>query len=950
MRQILQKPVPYPDSLIWELHRRYFHQRGIAAWQSGEVPSGITSNRRAAYQNARIVPEALRDQQFDADETVYILEVGSGSGQFAINFLNGFHSICADESETFADRLHYMITDCALPNLEALSIHPGFIEYRERGAVGFYLYDVLKPQMPVRLDGSRFDPATRLFSAVIANYVHCALPMTIFRKKDGNYYEKYISIEMDGENDAETVKDAGDGVSLVANATEPGLMEKLNPVPSYASVQLDTHPTTPQIRQAVRSVASMLDPATIPVPVGTCLHLKGLQPFLKKNGICLISDKGFSDTKTMNGDKPFLPTIHGNSLAHQLNFPLIETFARNIGFSAVGTTDETHILKTILVVNAPEIPIPLAHRFGKLFVKENGNIDASDFVKAADDYFRDGKWKKAAVFYRKGLRLRENSPYLLFRLAKCWRKLDKPDEALDCCRQGKTADTSRNHDFDFEQGLILFRQKKYAEALKHYEASEIQFGGCKQGYYNMGLCWAGMNHMKKAHDAYKKAIEKDSGYKIAKNAIDNIKEEVFSDWLARASDPSGVEISESITTACCKAGTSEWKNHLLGADGFSVKGEKLFPANYSHTFYRCESEPLEPVCLDILQKFGIVHDNDDWGIYFPCGYDKVKDIFKQIRPQDPAQKIALVPGCNDIVSKTSLWTLLSEHYGRESATRLMPETFVLRYPKEMERFREYFREKTDKVPGTVFVLKNNYQRQKGLRLTRALSEIENAAHQDYLLVQEFLEDPLLINGRKINLRFYMCLTGWRGRMQLHIHRNGFVYYTRDTFEAHSLDFHRSITSGYVDRRIYRDHPLTHKDMVRWLAGCGRDPEHIFSLIDHLFRKTMNAVSSVLCLESAFDAYPKFQLFGADIALDSRLQPRLLEINKGPDLWVKGFRDRQVKEKVFLDLLDLVNIVDSPHSNEFRHIWDAAPCPGDPQPSIPKENGGSDRAGKELANE
>jgi len=409
--------------------------------------------------------------------------------------------------------------------------------------------------------------------------------------------------------------------------------------------------------------------------------------------------------------------------------------------------------------------------------------------------------------------------------------------------------------------------------------------------------------------------------------VDNFSPE---ERIIRATDPPpkplGEEISGQGDDFRCVAEMPDWKNRLLDADSFSVKGEKLFPANHSHTFYRCESEPLEPICLDLLQQFGIAHDNDDWGIYIPCGYNKVKDAFNQIRTRNPAQKIALIPGCNEIVSKTRLWTLLCEHYGRKSAARLMPETFVLRHPEEMEQFRKFFREKTLTAPGAVFVLKNNYQRQKGLHLTRALSEIETATQKDYLLVQEFLEDPLLINGRKINLRFYMCITGWRGRMQLHVHRNGFVYYTRDAFQAHSLDFHRSITSGYADRHIYCDHPLTHKDMVRWLESRGRDPERTMTGIDALFRKVMDAVSPALCLEPAFDTHPKFQLFGADIALDSRLQPRLLEINKGPDLSVKGFRDGQVKGKVFLDFLDMVNIDDSPHSNEFRAIWEVAPCP------------------------
>jgi hypothetical protein len=395
----------------------------------------------------------------------------------------------------------------------------------------------------------------------------------------------------------------------------------------------------------------------------------------------------------------------------------------------------------------------------------------------------------------------------------------------------------------------------------------------------------------------------------------------------------------------CEATVPDWKNRLLDADGFSVKGEKLFPANHLHTFYRCESEPLEPLCLDLLNRFGITHDNNAWGIYFPCGYDKVKDTFNQIDGQHPAQKIALIPGCNEIVSKSILWSILCEHYGRQPAARLMPETFILNSAEEMDRFRAYYSNKISILPKSVFVLKNNRQRQEGLRLIRELPEIESAAQQGYLLVQEFLEDPLLIDGRKINLRFYLCLTGWRNRMQLHIHKSGFVYYTRDAFKAPSLDFHQNITSGYVDRSIYRDHPLTHRDMIRWLAEQGRDPKPVIYRVHDLFREVMAAVSPRLCLEPAFDANPKFQLFGADIALDTHLQPRLLEINKGPDLYVKGLRDGMVKEKVFLDLLDLVNIINSPHGNEFIKIWEAVtdPAPADGQ-GVPGQ------ADKEFENE
>jgi len=409
-------------------------------------------------------------------------------------------------------------------------------------------------------------------------------------------------------------------------------------------------------------------------------------------------------------------------------------------------------------------------------------------------------------------------------------------------------------------------------------------------------------------------------------------------------EPNGMEISDPKTAATPGAYTPNWKNHLLVADGFSVEGEKLFPANYVDSFYRCESEPLEPLCQDLLQRFSIGHNNNDWGIYFPCGYDKVKDTFKQIDVQHPAQKIALIPGSNQIVSKSILWTILREYYGRKSAARLMPESFILNSPEEMALFRTYYSNKIKILPEFMFVLKNNRQRQKGLHLTRDLAEIESAAQQGYLLVQEFLEDPLLIDSRKINLRFYLCLTGWQNRMQLHIHKSGFVYYARDIFKEPSLDFHQNITSGYVDRSIYRDHPLTHRDMIRWLTEQGLDTEQMISRIHNLFREVMVAVSPRLCQEPEFDINPKFQLFGADIALDNRLQPRLLEINKGPDLYVKGLRDGMVKKKVFLDLLDLVNIINSPHSNEFRKIWEAVT---DPEPVYKQDVSGL--ADKEFRN-
>jgi hypothetical protein len=53
-------------------------------------------------------------------------------------------------------------------------------------------------------------------------------------------------------------------------------------------------------------------------------------------------------------------------------------------------------------------------------------------------------------------------------------------------------------------------------------------------------------------------------------------------------------------------------------------------------------------------------------------------------------------------------------------------------------------------------MKKNIQRQEGLKISKDKNEILNCYKDGYAVVQELLQDPYLINGRKINLRVY-CL-------------------------------------------------------------------------------------------------------------------------------------------------------------------------------------------------
>ena len=82
--------------------------------------------------------------------------------------------------------------------------------------------------------------------------------------------------------------------------------------------------------------------------------------------------------------------------------------------------------------------------------------------------------------------------------------------------------------------------------------------------------------------------------------------------------------------------------------------------------------------------------------------------------------------------------------------------------------------------------------------------------------------------------------------------------------------------------------------------------------------TIKASSNQICQLKSLSGNVMFQLFGIDIIFDNKLNPYLLEFNKGPDMSPKNEIDRQIKTKVQEDMFDLVNLIKNTN-NEFIQI-------------------------------
>ena len=218
-------------------------------------------------------------------------------------------------------------------------------------------------------------------------------------------------------------------------------------------------------------------------------------------------------------------------------------------------------------------------------------------------------------------------------------------------------------------------------------------------------------------------------------------------------------------------------------------------------------------------------------------------------------------------------------------------------------------------PTKIYIMKKNIQRQEGLKITNNKNQIINGVKNGYVVVQELLQDPYMINGRKINMRFYVLVVCQNNEISAFVHKEGFMYYTKMPFKQNSMKDGHNITSGYIERWIYDVNPLTHGDFRKYL---GDKSVSTFNNIYELIKKVILTVDDKLCHGSHLKEYITFQLFGVDIALNNKLIPQIMEINVGPNLGIHDKRDGEIKKMVIRDTLKILKVVDD-KDNGFIEI-------------------------------
>jgi hypothetical protein len=323
------------------------------------------------------------------------------------------------------------------------------------------------------------------------------------------------------------------------------------------------------------------------------------------------------------------------------------------------------------------------------------------------------------------------------------------------------------------------------------------------------------------------------------------------------------------------------------------------------------------------------NENSESNIYLPCTYDNIeKEIENMNLKKDKENKVFIIHNADQIVAKDYLWKNLIAKYGLDECLNLMPMTYILYENNDIKRLKEEYEE------NKLFILKKNIQRQEGLKICNNINDIVKNK-TEYVLAQELLQDPYLINGRKINLRIYVLVICNKNTYDVYAYNDGFMYYTKDLFKPNSTDFGPNITTGYIDRWVYDVNPLTHQDFREYLDKNTREltpveqtvrnkgiklSKYVFNNINELIKKVFSAFHGKIGNGEKLYDHLSFQLFGVDVAIDENLNAKIMEVNKGPDLGSKDKRDGDLKKGLIKDMLKTINAIENDDDNKFIKVY------------------------------
>ncbi|TMW59216.1 hypothetical protein Poli38472_007361 [Pythium oligandrum] len=243
-----------------------------------------------------------------------------------------------------------------------------------------------------------------------------------------------------------------------------------------------------------------------------------------------------------------------------------------------------------------------------------------------------------------------------------------------------------------------------------------------------------------------------------------------------------------------------------------------------------------------------------------------------------------------------------------------PMSFLL--PQEYVAFVTAFQERARRLAAQQLPPSKNIWIMKPVALSRGrgislVNELSQVVYGEQVVIQEYIANPLLLDGFKFDLRLYVLVTSFNP-LEAFFYEDGFIRLCTRAYEDSDLsNLFVHLTNSSI-QKTNQDVELTPESEA---GGTKMTLEYLWQRLEAMgadvpaVKNEIFAVllKSLLCGE---DQIPfqvnSFDLLGYDILLDADFRPWLIEINSSPSMARENDLDYQVKDALIYDTLRLVD--------------------------------------------
>ncbi|XP_058064876.1 probable tubulin polyglutamylase ttll-15, partial [Anopheles bellator] len=314
---------------------------------------------------------------------------------------------------------------------------------------------------------------------------------------------------------------------------------------------------------------------------------------------------------------------------------------------------------------------------------------------------------------------------------------------------------------------------------------------------------------------------------------------------------------------------------------------------------------------NVLERLGLeqtTNDTDDWDLLWAHDYPFRK--VSNLQRLKSHQLVNHFPGSGYITNKVDLST---------TSLPYIPRAFKL--PAEAARFREYASDN----PNKKFVQKHNQHRHIQIK---GLQEIEFNDNETF--IQEFIDDPLLVDGYKFDIGVYTVITSI-DPLRVYIYKGDILfrycavpYYP---FNASNVDKY-VVGDDYLPtwevpslKQYYSKLGFGMKESFdAYIRLTGRDPSVIWDQVDDAIRLLILKKEPLLAaiLPRYANRHNFFEMMRFDLVVDNKMRVYLMEANMSPNLSSAHFKpNRLLYEQVIYNLFRLVGVSSSVQRESFR---------------------------------